>query len=333
MKWIKLILVVSCLLSLVSSKAQNLSAHSKEVKLMGCKFVIRAVAENDEIAWNAIKAGIEEIERIESLISSWNPNSQTSLVNKNAGIKAIKVDEELYNLIARSIKISQLTNGAFDISYASMDQIYNFDGKEQILPTADVIENAKSKIGYEKIALDPIEKSVFLTEKGMKIGFGGIGKGYAANNAKSKMESINGVLGGIVNASGDLMIWGNDSPTNDTWNIIISDPTDLKKSLANINVKNTAVVTSGDYEKYFTSDGVRYAHIINPKTGIPTTGIKSVTVVCKDAELADALATSIFTLGLQDGLHLANQLREVEALVVTADDQLHHTENIIINHN
>ena len=333
MKRINFLLIVVCALSIIHSNAQDLPSQSKEVKLMGCRFVVRAVADNDIISWKAIEAGIAEIDRIEKLISSWDPKSQTSLINKNAGIKAVQVDEELYDLIARSMKISELTNGAFDISFASMDRIYSFDGNDRSLPSSTVIEQAKAKIDYRKIKLDPILKTVFLTETGMKIGFGGIGKGYAANRAKQVMQSISGVHGGIVNASGDLMIWGNDSPSNDTWNIKISDPKNMDKSLADLDVNNTAVVTSGNYEKYFMNKGVRYAHIIDPMTGLPTTGIKSVTVICNDAEIADALATSIFTLGLQDGLHLANQLREVEALVVTDDDKLHHSDNISINYN
>ena len=333
MKCIKFITIIVCLLSLNRSNAQDLATNSKEIKLMGCRFVVRAVAASDAISWTAINAGIAEIDRIEKLISSWDTNSQTSLINNNAGIKPVEVDQELFDLIERSLRISQLTNGAFDISFASMDRIYTFDGKEHILPTKEMIEEAKSKIDYRKIDLDHTNKTVYLTEKGMKLGFGGIGKGYAANKAKKIMQAITGVRGGIVNASGDLMIWGNDSPNDDTWNIKISDPKNADRSLADLDVKNTAVVTSGNYEKYFVNNGKRYAHIIDPLTGLPTTGIKSVTVICNDAEIADALATSIFILGLQDGLYLANQLRDVEALVVTDDDKLHHTDNLTINYN
>ena len=164
----------------------------------------------------------------------------------------------------------------------------------------------------------------------MRIGFGGIGKGYAANRAKQIMMTMDGVKGGVVNASGDLVVWGNNGTEGD-WNIQISDPKNINKSLGTIAIKNASVVTSGDYEKYFTYQGKRYAHIINPNTGIPTTGIKSATVVCPDAELGDALATAVFVLGPTEGMNLINKLKNTEALIITDKDLVLTSNKLELN--
>lgn len=328
------IILIGCLLtSFFTSSAQEYVTASKEVKLMGCRFVFRVVADDEATAWKAINAGISEITRIENLISSWDPASQTSEINRNAGLQFVRVDKELIDLIQRSLKISELTHGAFDISFASMDRIYDFDRQEKELPPQEIIQNAKALINWQNIELDKNTLSVKLAEKGMKIGFGAIGKGYAANRAKEIIESIQGVHGGIVNASGDLSIWGKSSDKINEWNIKISDPSNPDKILADLTVNNTAVITSGDYEKYFTSGGKRYSHIIDPKSGLPTSGVKSVTIICNDAEIGDALATSVFVLGIEDGLYLINKLNGVEAIIVTDDNTIVHSAKLKLNYN
>ena len=318
--------------STIHLNTQSLVSESKEIKLMGCRFVINVVADNKHQAWDAINVGIEEITRIEKRISSWDPLSQTSTINKAAGIKPVIVDKELFELIARASKISELTNGAFDISFASMERIYEFDKKEKQFPPKSRIDKARASINWQNIILNRKISSVFLKEKGMKIGFGGIGKGYAANKAKKIMESMPGVHGGIVNASGDLIIWNQSGSSETGRNIKISDPNNANNILADLNVNNTAVVTSGDYEKYFTCDGKRYAHIIDPKSGYPTTGIKSVTIICQDAEIADALATSVFVLGKEEGLYLINKLSNIEAIIIDDNNKLYHTDKLKLNY-
>jgi len=165
----------------------------------------------------------------------------------------------------------------------------------------------------------------------MKIGFGAMGKGYAADKAKAIMQAMEGIEGGLVNAGGDLIAWGNSGPTK-SWNIKIADPKDKQKMLAYIKLQNQAVVTSGDYEKFVQFDGIRYAHIIDPRTGYPTTGIKSVTVISRDAEVSDALATAVFVMGKETGLSLMNDIKGVEGLIVTDEDQLLTTINLKLNY-
>ncbi len=304
--------------------------HKETLLLMGTRFEITAISDSQEISINAVNKGIKEIQRIEELISSWKQNSQTTMINNSAGINPVKVDRELFNLIERSIKVSELTNGAFDITFGSIEKLYQFDKTEQQMPSDSIRLKSVQKINYKNIELNKTNQTVFLKEIGMKIGFGGIGKGYAANRALEIIQNIPGVKGGLVNAAGDLKAWG-ISNNKEGWPIQISDPENINNSIAWLNLMDNAIVTSGDYEKYFTSNGVRYAHIINPKTGIPTTGIKSVTIICPDAELADALATSVFVLGETDGLKLIDKLKHVEALIINDQNELLSSKNLKIN--
>ncbi len=308
-------------------KAQQ--PYKKALKLMGCDFEITVVATNENKANQYIDLAVNEIRRIEKLISSWDVTSQTSEVNRNSGKKPVKVDKELFNLINRSVHISKLTDGAFDISYASMDKVWKFDGSMTEMPSESVIKKSVAKVGYQNIIVNKEKQTIFLTKKGMKIAFGAIGKGYAADKAKALLIK-HGVTSGIINASGDLSTWG-VKPNGDQWKVAITNPMDKNKSFALLPVFNVAVVTSGNYEKFVKFNGKRYAHIINPKTGYPATGIISVSVFAPKAELADALATSIFVMGIEVGLDRINQLPQVECIIINDKGSIITSDNIKIN--
>lgn len=327
----RIMLCCLCVFITTALLAQEVFSEKKTLKLMGCRFEITAVATDKTIAKQAIEDGINEISRIEKLISEWDSTSQTSAINQHAGIAPVKVGKELYDLIFRSNKVSELTDGTFDISFASMDKIWHFDKAEHPLPDSITVKMAAANINWRNIVLDAQQQTVFLREKGMKIGFGAIGKGYSANRAKAVMEKVPGVVGGVVNASGDLLAWG-QSNHQDGWSIQIADPKDKSKALGWIRLNDLAIVTSGDYEKYFTSNGIRYAHIINPKTGYPITGIKSVTIICPDAEISDALATSVCVMGVDKGLELVNKLHGVECMMIDADDQIYTSNKLQLNY-
>lgn len=301
----------------------------RSMKLMGSGFSITVVADNKEKANTYIDLAVTEIQRIEKLISSWDPASQTSLINKNSGIRPVKVDKELFELIKRSVHLSRLTNGAFDISYASMDRIWKFDGSMKEMPSESAIKTSISKVGYKNIELNEASQTVFLKLKGMKIGFGGIGKGYAADKAKTLLIS-KGVQSGIINASGDMNTWG-VQPDGSDWKVAITNPMNKNAAFALLPVKNKAVVTSGNYEKYVVFNGTRYTHIINPKTGYPSTGVISVSVFAPKAEIADALATSIFVMGVEVGLDFINQLPQTDCIIIDDKGNIHSSEQIKIN--
>lgn len=293
---------------------------------MGSRYEITVTASDSLSANDYIDKAVNEISRIEKLISSWDPASETSEINRNAGIKPVKVAPELYNLINRALKISEITDGAFDISYASMDKIWKFDGSMTKMPSEEEIKESVSKVGYQNIILNPKDTTVFLKNKGMKIGFGAIGKGYSADQAKNLLMK-NGVKSGIINASGDMNTWG-DKPDGTPWKVAITNPMNKEHSFALLPLENRAVVTSGDYEKFVKFNGVRYAHIINPKTGYPATGIISATVFAPKAELADALATSVFVMGIDAGIDRINQLPEIDCIIVDEKGKVHTSKNI-----
>lgn len=294
--------------------------YGKTLKLMGSRFDISVVAKDSIEGSKYITSAIDEITRIELLISSWDSNSQTSQINNSAGITAVKVDLELFQLIERALKISKLTNGAFDISYASMDKIWKFDGSMTSMPSKEAIKASVDKVGYENIILDTAKQTVFLKLKGMKIGFGAIGKGYAADKAKELLVN-KGVAAGIINASGDLNTWGTQ-PNGKDWMVAIVNPLNKEKVFSWLPVNNSAVVTSGNYEKYIKFNDILYSHIIDPRTGYPAINILSVTIFTQTAELADALATSVFVMGVEAGLDFINQLKGVECIIVNKDNKI-----------
>lgn len=321
-------LLVSFLMLTACLVTRGGESYTRTLKLMGSRFDITVVANNEEEGNKYIDMAVAEISRIEKLISSWDPNSQTSEINRHAGISPIKVDPELFQLIERAIRISKLTDGAFDISYASMDKIWKFDGTMTKMPSAEEIQASVSKVGFRNIQLDTENSTVFLKLAGMKIGFGAIGKGYAADKAKALLME-KGVTAGIINASGDMNTWGNQ-PNGEDWKVAIVNPMNKNKVFAVLPLHQGAVVTSGDYEKYVTFNGVRYTHIINPQTGYPATGIISATVFAPKAELADALATSCFVMGIDVALNRINQLPNVECILIDDNGNIFSSDHIKI---
>ncbi len=303
--------------------------YTRTLKLMGSRFDITVVANNEAEGNEYIDLAVSEISRIEKMISSWDSLSETSTIIRNAGIKAVEVDKELFDLISRAIKISELTDGAFDISYASMDRIWKFDGTMKKLPTEEEVATSVAKVGYKNIILNTSEQTVFLKNKGMRIGFGALGKGYAADKTKQLLIS-KGVNAGIINASGDLTTWGKQ-PDGTSWMIGITNPLNDNKVFSWFPLDNNAVVTSGNYEKFAVLNGKRYSHIIDPRTGWPASGLTSVTIFAPKAELADALATSVFVMGRETGIDFINQLPGIECVMVDENGKIYKSENIQLN--
>ena len=293
---------------------------------MGCGFVVTAVHADPQFAWDAIRAAEKEMRRIEDLISSWKETSETHLVNEAAGKNAIPVSNELYQLIDRSKQVSQLTCGAFDISGTISRYYWNFNKKENLWLSEPVIDELRSLIAYKAIELDKQNQSIFLQKQGMKIGFGGIGKGYAAERAKQIMKEM-GIDNGLVNASGDLLCWGKP-PKAEDWGINIPDPRDRTKNLLKIGIEKGSVVTSGCFENYTLVKGTRYSHIINPRTAEPVSHTKNVTVICPNAEFGDAMATALSVLPIDEGIGLVNQLNGIECIIIDTKDHTHFSHQL-----
>ena len=313
---------------LISSNLFAQLVFKKKKSLLGSPFEITVVATDSVQGNQFVNMAFDEVTRIEHLISDWIPTTQISKVNQQAGIAAVKVDLEVFELVERALKISKLTDGAFDISYASMDKIWKFDGSMKTMPTEEAIKKSVAKVGYEHILLDANNTTIFLEKEGMKLGLGGIGQGYIADKIKALLQK-NGCTSGLVNVSGDINTWGKQ-PNGADWSVGIVNPMNKNKVFATFPLYDSAVETSGSYEKYVTFNGKRYSHIIDPRTGYPATGIVSVSVFAKQTELADALATGIFVLGVEVGLDLVNQLKGIGCIIVDEKGAIHASKNIDI---
>jgi thiamine biosynthesis lipoprotein len=304
-----------------------LKVYHKTLKLMGNRFQLSAAGDTEEWAQDCIDAGVVEIQRIEKLLTTYSEQSETALINRNAGVKPVSVSRETFGLIERSVRISEVTQGAFDITYGSVDKrLWNFDENMHSLPDAITAKKMAALINYRNIDLNKADFSVMLKAKGMRIGFGGIGKGYAAERARFIMKG-KGVESGIVNASGDMTTWGLQ-PNGKPWTIGIADPDSKGKVFSCLNITDMAVATSGNYEKFIMVNGRKYSHTINPRTGLPISGIKSVTIISPNAEIADAMATPVMIMGIGAGLDMVNQINDLEAIVVDDHHKIFTSKNI-----
>jgi len=294
---------------------------------MGNRFEITVAGDNSAWTEERIDDAVAEISRIEKLLTTFNENSQTAAINRMAGIEPVKVDKEVFDLIFRSLKISSLTQGSFDITYGSIDKrLWNFDVNMTSLPDVATAKKTVRLINYKNVILDKKAGTVFLKEKGMRIGFGGIGKGYAAEKAKQVMQQM-GIKSGVVNASGDLTAWG-FQPTRKPWTVGIVKPDSSGEVFSYLNVTNMAVATSGNYEKFAMIDGKRYSHTIDPRTGFPVGGIKSVTIITTNAEFADAMATPVMIMGIEAGLYMIDQMNDIEAVLIDDNNRVYTSRNI-----
>ncbi len=306
-------LIALVLLTNFSALCQSLQKRS--TTLMGGRFDITIVDRDSLSAQQNIDRVIAEISRIEMLISDWKPESQVSKVNQNAGIAPVKVDREVFELTQRAIELSKNTNGAFDISFAALDKVWKFDGSMTQMPSREEIAKSVSKIGYKNIILDSVNSTIFLRLRGMKIGFGALGEGYATDMSR-KLMIKRGVAAGIINATGDMSTWGKQ-PNGKKWIIGVTNPFRTHKLIGTIELSDGAVTTSGSYEKFVIFDGKRYSHIINPTTGYPSTGLISVTIVGESAEIANSISTSIMVLGKQKGRKFLKTFPGYSGIMIT----------------
>jgi thiamine biosynthesis lipoprotein len=243
-------------------------------RLMGSSFELIVVETHQALAWDRLRAGVAEITRLEGLLTEFKEDSQTSLINRLAGVHPVNVDSEVAELIQRCLYLSKISQGAFDISAGVLRSLYNFKEKVPRLPSEANLKAVLEFVGYGSIEVNGA--SVFLRQPGMRIGFGAIGKGYAADKVRALWKAA-GVASGVVNASGDLTAWG-VQPDGTPWKVGIADPRDPAQILMWLPVEDAAIATSGNYEQYVEIGGVRYSHNLDPRTGRPVKGIKSVTI-------------------------------------------------------
>ena len=284
-------------------------------RLMGDDFQISIVGNDPILAAKQIDIAISEISRVEKLLSAFPDDNIINQVNRNAGIKPVKVNPEIFNLISRALQIAELTYGVFDITYSSANKAAQYCVDSTTLTCTN----------YQKIILNATDTSVFLQEQGMRIGFGANGKGYAADRAKYVLQMA-GVSNAVINAGGDLLTWGLQ-PDMTPWTVATADPEQKNKPYANMNISDMAIATSVNTEKYAAINNV-IADTIKPKDGFLVSDIMNVNILAPTAEFADAMATPVMAIGINGGLYLINQLNQIGCIIVDDQSRVYTSKDI-----
>ncbi|WP_428328202.1 FAD:protein FMN transferase [Mucilaginibacter sp.] len=311
----------------IKTISHNTIIFRRSVRLMGNQFEISVVGNNPSWAEERIDEAVAEISRVEKLLSAFSDESHINEINRNAGVKAVRTNPEIFKLVDRSVQISALTYGAFDITYYTADkETLSFDNDQN---TATIAKAIVKKVNYKNIELDAVSQTVFLKEKGMRIGFGANGKGYAADRAKYILQ-LNGVSNGVINAGGDLLTWGLQ-PNKEQWTIATADPSQQDQPFANVQISDMAIATSLNAEKYAAISNKKNLGAVNSKKGFPVSKIKSVSIISTRAEFADAMATPVMAMGINAGLYLINQLNQVACVVIDDHDRVYTSKDINLN--
>ena len=291
--------------------------------VMGSTLEIRAIGSDAAALDVALDAAVAEMRRVEDLMTDWRPSPLEDL-NAAAGQGPKLVPREIADVVQLSLEVSALTDGAFDITFASVGKLWDFKAKPPRIPADEDIARALEFVGYARVKVD-LKASTVDLPKGMRLGLGGIAQGYGADCAMAVLMS-HGVQNAIVNVSGDLKVLG--TKFGKPWEIAIVHPRDKERVIAVVPLSNTCLETSGDYERCFVLDGKRYHHILDPHTGRPSEGCMSATVIAPDAALADALGTGLCVMGWEKGLELVEKLPRVEALLVDMTGVVHASSGL-----
>jgi thiamine biosynthesis lipoprotein len=293
---------------------------------MGTQAEVELWHDNPILARQLIEAVEAEMHRIDRLMSPYIETSEVYRINQLDAGEKLKISDELFNLIARSIEFSKLSNGAFDITFASVGYRYNY--REKIKPSTDFIEQSKALIDYRAIQLSKDSKEISFTKKGMKIDLGGIAKGHAVDQCIDILKKHN-VRHAFVKAGGDSRLLGDKRGR--LWTIGIQHPRNKDQVLTQVPLENVAISTSGDYERFFIENGERIHHILDPKTGKSAHNSISVSIIASDSTTADALSTTVFILGFEQGLALINGMEDVSAIIIDAHGKFHYSNDLIGN--
>ena len=312
----------------VKTLNNNLTTYKRTLRLMGDKFEISVVGNDPLLADEQIEIAVDEINRVEKLLSAFSDDSNINQINRNAGIAPVKADGEIFRLIGRALQISELTHGTFDITYLVDNNAYNndntFAGNQAVktAPYSVVLAN------YQNVVLDAATQTVFLKEKGMRIGFGANSRGYAADRAKYLLQ-MNGVSSGVINAGGDLLTWGTQ-PDFEPWTVAAADPEQRNQPFADLDISNLAFATSVNTEKFASIGNRALKGNIHAKKGFPVSEIKSVSIVSPTAELADAMATPVINIGVNGGMYLINQLNQIACIIIDDQNRVYTSKDISI---
>lgn len=293
---------------------------------MGCAFELIVVHHQEDEARHLLDIGLAEIQRIEDLLSEFRSDSLTTTINREAAKAPLRVNREVFELLKRCQQLSAMSQGAFDITVGPLKKLYRFKKEQLTFPSPLDIQQALDRVGYHRIELDDQAQTIRLTQDQMFLSFAAIGKGYAADRVK-KLWLDHGLTSGVINASGDLTAFGKNHQGKD-WQLSIRHPDHPDVSFLRLPAHHLSLATSGDYEQFFIHNNTRYSHSIHPRTGYPIHGVKSVSVISPSAELSDALATAVFVMGADTGIHLIDQLPGTHCILVDEQNRPHFSKNI-----
>ena len=303
------------------------SAHadwiSRTEAIMGTRCAVELWSDDAAKGEAGISSVFDDMKRIDHLMSTWKEDTEISLVNREAAKHPVKISEELFRLLQTSVKYSEITHGAFDITYASVGYLYDF--RAHIHPDQKAIAQALPGINFRHMVLDPKKFTVYFMRPGMRIDLGGIAKGYSVDRGIEILRS-QGFTRAMVNAGGDSRIIGDRF--GKPWVVGIRDPDHEGKTFLKIPLVDAAFSTSGDYERFFEENGVRYHHIIDPKTGDSARKCRSVTIISGNATRTDALTKSVFVMGPEAGIKFIDTLPDVDAVAVAPDGKLYYSKNL-----
>ena len=311
-----------------TGQKQELKLFKKASLSMGTVFEATIYAPDKYVAEKTFNDVFQEINRLDYLMSNYKKESVLSELNKNASAEPANCNKELASVIEQSLQYSDITDGAFDITIGPLMKKWGFFKKKGRIPGKEELESVLESVSYKNIIIEEktikslaknpgTVKTVFFKNPDTRIDLGGIGKGYAVDRAVSVLKQ-NGISSALINFAGNIYTFGTP-PGKESWVIGLQHPRESEGLLGTFEIKDKAVSTSGDYEKFFTIEGKRYSHIIDPRTGNPVKGIVSVTIVTGNATRADALSTGVFVLGLEKGMGLIEQLPDVEGIIVYED--------------
>ena len=272
----------------------------------------------------AMAAVIEEMHRIDRAMSPFKPESELSRINRDAASRPVHISDEMFGLLARSIEFSGLSAGAFDITYAGAGHLYDY--RLRIKPSDEMLLRARAAVGWKHLVLDPAAQTVRFAREGVRIDLGGFAKGHAVDNATAILRRL-GIAHAFVSAGGDSRVIGDRRGR--PWTVGVRDPRRPGEVVALLPLEDVAISTSGDYERYFDSDGVRCHHVIDPKTGKSPSTVRSVTILAADGLTTEALSKSVFVLGLEQGMRLVQSQEGVDAVVVDAAGVLHYSTGLL----
>jgi len=314
---------LAVLLTLLAAPVAHADWFQREEAIMGTRVAVELWADDPVLGERAMSTVIDEMRRTDELMSTYKPESQLSQLNERGFERPVVLDPGIIEVVERALEMSRISDGAFDVTYASVGYLYDYRAHRR--PTDEQITAALPGVDYRQVEVDPGASTIRFLRKGVRIDLGGIAKGYAVDRAIEKLRAL-GIDHAMVNAGGDTRLLGDRR--GKPWIVGVRDPRNEGRLVTRLPLEDEAISTSGDYERYLEEDGVRYHHILVPGTGRAAREVRSATVIGRDATLTDALSTTVFVLGVERGMALVARMAGVEAVIVDAEGRIYYSSGL-----